>query len=141
MREGGCDFPNKPDGFSGGVCGHKYICCEESPRCATEAVPGVIMRRTSKPPEAALREWLGKDTWLTSKEALDAGLVDELVEPPRLLRPSGDVHAQVLAEGPTEDERLLQTLLTGLGTIQVRDKAAFGRELAAWFDRNIHTME
>jgi enoyl-CoA hydratase/carnithine racemase len=68
-----------------------------------------------------VREWLGKDTWLSAKEALDAGLADEIVERTPSLRPSVAGPAPILTPGPTEDEQLLQSLLTGMGTIQVQD--------------------
>ena len=66
--------------------------------------------------------------------------MEELVDPPRLLRPSGEIHVEVIAHGPTEDERMIQTVLTGLGTIQVRDKVAFGQELATWMIRNVREL-
>jgi hypothetical protein len=106
----------------------------------TEEVLGVISGRTGQTP-ALVREWLSRDTWLNAKEALDAGLVDELVTPPRLLRPSEvSLPAPILSTGPTDDERMIQTLLTGLGTVQVRDKATFGRELVQWFNRSVREV-
>jgi len=52
VREGGCDFPNKPDGFSGSVCGDKYISCEEIARhrevLTTNKDPVVISEAVGK---------------------------------------------------------------------------------------------
>jgi hypothetical protein len=76
--------------------------------------------------------WLGNQTWFTAED-----LVDEIVEPPRLMRSPAEVQLPAVCNGPTEDERFVQAMLTGLGKVQVWDKAAFGRELAAWFNRNV----
>jgi ATP-dependent Clp protease protease subunit len=101
-----------------------------------KAIVTIIMRRSCQP-EPVVREWLSKDTWLNADEALVAGLVDEIVEPPRLMRSPSEVPLSAVCNGATEDERLIQAMLTGLGPVQVPDKAAFGRELAAWFSRNV----
>ena len=102
----------------------------------TEEVLGVISGRTGRT-EPVVRKWLGKDTWLTAKEALDAGLVDELTDPPRLMRSPVEAPAPILTPGPTEDERFIQAMLAGMGPVQVRDKAAFERWMRDWFNRNV----
>jgi ATP-dependent Clp protease protease subunit len=101
----------------------------------TKEVLGVISGRTGQP-QPVVRKWLGKDTWLNAEEALAAGLVDEIVEA-LPVRSFAKISPSVTPSFATEDERLMKTLLTGLGTIEVRDKAAFGRELAVWFNRSV----
>ena len=64
----------------------------------TEAIVTVIMRRSCQP-EPVVRGWLGNQTWLTAEQALAARLVDEVVEPPRLMRASVELPASTMAAG------------------------------------------
>jgi len=50
-----------------------------------------------------LREWFSKDTWLTAEQALAVGLVDEIVEQPRLVRPSEAIHPMQLGRRVVEN--------------------------------------
>lgn len=101
-----------------------------------EEIIGVIRRRTGRT-EPVVREWHGKDTWLNAKEALEAGLVDELIAPAPAVRPSVDSPAPILISGPTDDERFVQDMLAGVGPVRVRDRAAFERWMEDWFNRTI----
>ena len=102
----------------------------------TEETLAIIVRE-SQQTESVVREWFRKDTWFTAEEALAAGLVDEIVEPPRLMRKSDDGPVLAPMNGPTEDERFLQAMLTGLGAIQVCDKTAFVEWLKGWLRKNV----
>ncbi len=103
-----------------------------------EELIGVITSRTGRT-EPVVRKWLGTDTWLSAKEALNAGLVDELIEPaPRIALPSGvTLPAPILTPGPTDDERFVKDMLTGMGPFQVSDRPAFERWMTEWFSRNV----
>jgi ATP-dependent protease ClpP protease subunit len=101
-----------------------------------EEIIGVISGRTGRT-EPVVREWHGTDTWLSAKEAFEAGLVDELVEPVPMVRPSVISPAPILAPGPTDDERFIQAILAGMGTVQVSDRVAFGRWMTDWCSRNV----
>jgi hypothetical protein len=74
---------------------------------------------------------------VTAKEALDAGLVDEIVEVPPSMRPSEvALPAPISTPGLTDEEQFVQDMLVGCGMVKVRDKAAFGQRMTEWFSSN-----
>lgn len=105
----------------------------------TEETIAIIMRESHQP-ESVVREWFSKDTWFTAEETLADGLVDEIVEPPSLMRLPENSSSPLSTSGPTEDERFLQSMLAGLGTVQVRDNVAFRQWLAGWVSRNVKQL-
>jgi len=90
----------------------------------------LIAGRTEQPAEV-VSGWLAKDSYFTAPEALCAGLIDEIVEPP----PTPEVVAdssEAPEAGPTDDERLILAMLSAMGSIRVRSKAELARSLSAW---------
>jgi len=78
----------------------------------------------------------GADHVFTAEQALAAGLIDEIIEPPQMAASSA---AFSIDETPTDDGRasLLMELLSALGTIRTADPDRLRRELFVWQFHNI----
>lgn len=102
----------------------------------------LIRRATGCGASAAFR-WLSKDedTWFTAQQALESGLVHEILPAPAFVK-SNDVHVDEAPEsapkGPTQDETIALDLLKALGPLNVRDRAAFMREVGVLLTSNVH---
>jgi hypothetical protein len=68
-------------------------------------------------------------------------VLDEIIETPPLPRKMKEEAAASGPEtGPTEEQKIFETWLAAFGNLPVRDKAEFGRGLAAWFRRNVREI-
>jgi ATP-dependent protease ClpP protease subunit len=92
----------------------------------------IIAQRTEQP-LATVDDWLSRDSYFSAPEALAAGLVDEIVEPPAALETVADAGTPEAPEPTqTEDEAIFHAFLGAMGSIKVRSKTELGRSLTAW---------
>lgn len=105
-----------------------------------EKAAAILTARTGQPLEV-VRQWLnGSDTWFTADEALAAGLVDEILPAVATVPATASQSTPDAPDLPTEAETLALNLLRALGSIRVRDRLAFGRELAVWFQNEVKNL-
>jgi ATP-dependent protease ClpP protease subunit len=90
----------------------------------------LIGQRTEQPADVVVA-WLAKDSYFTAPEALAAGLIDEISEPPPA-RVADARRVEASEPTQTEDEALALSLLTALGEIKVNRKGEFARAIQAW---------
>ena len=95
-------------------------------------------------------KWLsGPDVWLTATEALEFGLVDEIISRPAALASTRTKEPTIPIEAPAEpaapmtapapegNDALLLDFLKAFGEIQTADKSKLFRELSVWFGTNV----
>ncbi len=99
-------------------------------------IASIIAERTGQT-MATVTNWLSRDTLFDCEKAKAAGLVDEIIEAPRLPCVEAPTCQGPSGVGPTEAEALFWQWATAFGQVNVRDRQAFGRELATWFTRSV----
>ena len=98
-----------------------------------------IIEQRTRQSLATVESWLGKDTWLDASEALQLGLVDEVMDTPAP-RPARARKVETDLPAPmakTEDEIIFAQWLTAFGKIEVSDRERFLRDLQAWTFANV----
>ena len=96
---------------------------EDELACASRRVARVNMRlrqiiaQRTEQPLATVDAWLARDSYFDAEQALSAGLVDAIVEPPPA--PVADARrAETSEPSPTEDEALALSMLAALARLK-----------------------
>jgi ATP-dependent protease ClpP protease subunit len=96
-----------------------------------ERLVEILCERTGQPRSVA-EEWLRRDTYFSAEQALEAGLVHEVIEPRTHVIRRGEM--QLATREPEDDgAAVLLTCLDALGDIRVRDRRRFFQRLNTWF--------
>lgn len=105
---------------------------------SAETLRGILLERVKD--SALVDSWLdGQDHYLTAAEAVACGLADAVFtlsdEAPAVdVQPRAG--SQALPSGPTEDEQVALEMLQAFGSLRVRNRALFMRNVAAWLTYN-----
>ena len=103
-----------------------------------------LFAQRTKMPDSLLSSLLdGNDHMLTPEQCKGYGMVDEIFVPhtpkvlPTQLQPASEAGA---AKGPTEKENLFNSFLVALGTVDVRNRQEFGKQLSEWFNVKVREI-
>ena len=103
----------------------------------------LFAKRTGMPDSLLSSLLDGNDHALTPEQCKEYGLVDEIFVPhtPKVLAaqlpPASEVSAP---KGPTEEENLFNSFLAAFGTVNVRNRQEFGRQLSEWFNVKVREI-
>jgi ATP-dependent protease ClpP protease subunit len=104
----------------------------------TDQIRSLLIQRTELTALVVESFLNGADIYFTSEQALAFGLIDGIIEDPPRLEPVATMAIKMPGQEkpvlvtPTEDEALVFSIISALGSIQVRNRTAFARELMAW---------
>lgn len=97
----------------------------------------ILLARCRKP--EVVSAWLAAgDHYFGADEALQLGLVDEII--PRPPTPALLRQAAAGPPGKTESELLFESFLRAFGKIEVHDRARFERHLGEWASANVRAV-